>query len=80
MRDYAKGVENPNVRLLSDTLKKMLEENGEDSRAMVFVKQRATCKRLAEFLDKDLAVIGTKVRPLYGKENRDDEEGKSERL
>ena len=73
MRAHARDVENPNVRLLSDTLRNMLEENGDESRAMVFVKQRATCKRLAEFLDEDLADI--KVRPLYGKENTEDEEG-----
>ena len=75
MRVYAKGVENPNVRLLSNTLRKMMEEKGEDSRAMVFVKARATCKSLAKFLDSDLAGFGTKVAPLFGKENRDDEEG-----
>ena len=73
MRAYAKDVENPNVRLLSDTLRNMLEEKGDESRAMVFVKQRATCKRLAEFLDENLADI--KVRALYGKENTEDEEG-----
>lgn len=77
MRVYAREVENPNVRLLSDTLRKMMSEKGEDSRALVFVKTRATCISLSRFLGSDLASTGVKVAPLYGKENREDEEGKA---
>ena len=76
MRIYARGAENPNVRLLADTLRNMMQEKAEESRAMVFVKSRATCKSLSKFLDTDLHNIGVKAAALYGKENRDDEEGK----
>ena len=79
MRVYARGTENPNVRLLSDTLRKMMEEKGEESRAMIFVKSRATCKSLSRFLDTDLGNTGVKTAALYGKENREDEEGKDDR-
>lgn len=71
-----KNQENPNVRILSNTLKKMLEEKGDDSRAMVFVKARATCKSLAAFLDRDLGNIGVRASPLWGKDNRGGDDGK----
>ena len=67
--------ENPNVRILSDTLRKMLVEKGEESRAMVFVKARATCRSLAAFLDRDLQTDGVRASPLYGKENRGGDDG-----
>ena len=75
MRTCARGTENPNVRLLANTLRNMMREKVEESRAMVFVKSRATCKSLSRFLDTDLADIGVRAAALYGKENRDDEEG-----
>jgi ERCC4-related helicase len=70
-----KNTENPNVRILSDTLRKMLDDKGDDSRAMVFVKARATCRSLAAFLDRDLQSSGVKASPLYGKENRGGDDG-----
>ena len=71
----SRAAENPNVRILSDTLKQMLTDKGEDSRAMVFVKARATCKSLAAFLNTDLRDIDVKTSPLYGKENRGSDDG-----
>ena len=65
--------ENPNVRNLSKVLSDMLTVGGDESRAMVFVKARATCKALAEFLNEDLEEV--EVRPLFGKDNRGNEEG-----
>ena len=76
MSQIGRHEENPNVRCLSDVLSKMFEEKGDDSRAMVFVKTRQTCKRLAEFLDEDLKGINAAAAPLYGKEKRGDDEGK----
>ncbi|KAL4232265.1 Caspase recruitment domain [Mactra antiquata] len=73
-----KDIENPNVRTLSNTLRKMLESKGDDSRALVFVKARATCRALAEFLDKDLGQQGYRTSPLYGKENRGGDDGMTE--
>ncbi|XP_060585676.1 antiviral innate immune response receptor RIG-I-like [Ruditapes philippinarum] len=73
-----KNTDNPNMRILSDTLRKMMIEKGDDSRAMVFVKTRATCRSLAEFLDRDLQSSGVKASPLYGKENRGGDDGMTE--
>ncbi|KAL4232865.1 Dicer-2 [Mactra antiquata] len=74
-----KTTENPNVRTLCDTLKKALDSKGEDSRALVFVKARATCKAVAEFLDKDIGKNGGyRTSPLYGKEDRGGDEGMTE--
>ncbi|XP_053406954.1 antiviral innate immune response receptor RIG-I-like isoform X2 [Mercenaria mercenaria] len=78
MNVKGKNTENPNVRILSDTLRKMLEEKGDASRAMVFVKARATCRSLATFLDKDLKNSGISASPLYGKENRGGDDGMTE--
>ena len=75
MSRFGKETENPNTRKVSNILRTMLVEKGETSRAMVFVKTRETCKRLAEFLDEDLKAIDAKAAPLYGKENRREEEG-----
>ncbi|XP_060601139.1 antiviral innate immune response receptor RIG-I-like isoform X1 [Ruditapes philippinarum] len=56
----------------------MLDDKGDDSRAMVFVKARATCRSLAAFLDRDLQSSGVKASPLYGKENRGGDDGMTE--
>lgn len=75
-----KNTENPNVRILSNTLRKMLDDKGEDSRAMVFVKARATCRSLAQFLDKDLQECGVRASPLWGKDNRGGDDGMTENM
>ncbi|WAR20833.1 DDX58-like protein [Mya arenaria] len=54
---------NPNVEIIIDQLTKMFLEKGLDSRAMVFVKTRATCIALRELLDNRLEY---KARCLYG--------------
>ncbi|KAH3708151.1 hypothetical protein DPMN_067590 [Dreissena polymorpha] len=53
----------------------MLQEKGDDSRAIVFVKARATCQALAAFLDKDLQAFGIRARPLFGKQSKGADEG-----
>lgn len=68
--------ENRNVHILSDTLEKLLKEKGGDSRAIVAVKTRATCRSLATYLNKCLLKSSIRVSPLYGKEDRNGEEGK----
>ncbi|WAR20787.1 DDX58-like protein [Mya arenaria] len=50
--------ENPNVKIVSGQLRQMIREKGDDSRAIVFVKARATCRALAEYIDNDLREIG----------------------
>ncbi|XP_052772293.1 antiviral innate immune response receptor RIG-I-like isoform X2 [Mya arenaria] len=54
---------NPNVEIICDQLTKMFQEKGPESRAMVFVKARATCLALGDLLDKRLVY---KARCLYG--------------
>ncbi|XP_053375270.1 antiviral innate immune response receptor RIG-I-like [Mercenaria mercenaria] len=73
-----KCTENPNVQILSRTLSTMFAEKGAESRAMIFVKTRATCRSLAAYLDEDLQKNGIKVSPLYGKEDRAGDEGMTE--
>ena len=68
--------ENQNVSNLCDILKRMMCKNIQDSRAMVFVKARATCVALAAFLKKDFKELGIDLHYLYGKENRGGEDGK----
>ncbi|XP_053375268.1 antiviral innate immune response receptor RIG-I-like isoform X2 [Mercenaria mercenaria] len=75
-----KCTENPNVRILSKTLRTMFAEKGAESRAMIFVKTRATCRALATYLDEDLQENGIKVSPLYGKEDRAGDEGMTENV
>ena len=53
-----------------------MRQNIQDSRAIVFVKARATCIALAAFLKKDFKGLGIDVQVLYGKENRGGEDGK----
>ncbi|WAR21338.1 DDX58-like protein [Mya arenaria] len=47
-------IANPNVEIICDQLTKMFLEKGSESRAMVFVKARATCLALGEILGKRL--------------------------
>ena len=68
--------ENQNVRYLCDILKRMMRKNIQASRAIVFVKARATCIALAAFLKKDFKGLGIDVQCLYGKENGGGEDGK----
>lgn len=75
MSKLAKGEVNPNLRKLSDSLRNALVEEGNSSRAMVFVKSRWTCKRLAEYLENELQDVDAGTAPLYGKETRRGEEG-----
>ena len=62
------------MSILSGRLRDMLKNGGDDSRAMVFVKARATCKALAKFLAGDLKDI-VKTSALYGKDQRGHDEG-----
>ena len=62
--------ENPNVRTLSAQLRQMLSEKGDDSRAMVFVQARATCKALAEVLDLEFKDVRINVHYLFGQDTR----------
>jgi len=72
----SKDVENLNIRIVSNHLRKSIQEKGEDSRAIVFVKARATCRALAAFIDNDLKAIGVRASPLYGQQTRGADEGK----
>ncbi|WAR20830.1 DDX58-like protein [Mya arenaria] len=56
--------DNPNVEVICDQLTKTFQEKGPDSRAMVFVKARATCIALADNLNNRLDY---KAHSLYGK-------------
>ncbi|XP_052286216.1 antiviral innate immune response receptor RIG-I-like isoform X1 [Dreissena polymorpha] len=73
-----KEAHNPNVHTISKQLQDMLKEKGDDSRAIVFVKARATCRALAAFLDADLQDFGLRARPLFGKQTKGAEEGMTE--
>ncbi|XP_053375266.1 antiviral innate immune response receptor RIG-I-like isoform X2 [Mercenaria mercenaria] len=75
-----KWTDNPNVQILSKTLCTMFAEKGAESRAMIFVKTRATCRSLAAYLDEDLQKNGIKASPLYGKEDRAGDEGMTENV
>lgn len=70
-----RDVENPNVRIVCDLLKKLLAN--QDSRALVFVSARTTCKALATFLKRELNEQGIGVSPLFGQEKRAGEDGKN---
>ncbi|XP_052770410.1 antiviral innate immune response receptor RIG-I-like [Mya arenaria] len=70
--------ENPNVKIVSGQLRQMIREKGDDSRAIVFVKARATCRALAEYIDNDLREIGVRAHPLYGQQTRGLDEGMTE--
>jgi len=72
----AKQNENPNVRKVCTILTQMMKDKGVDSRAIVFVKARETCRALATFLDKELTNTGVRASPLYGKNKLAGDEGK----
>ncbi|XP_052773520.1 antiviral innate immune response receptor RIG-I-like [Mya arenaria] len=77
-RAREKDTENPNVKIVSNQLRQMIEEKGDDSRAIVFVKARATCRALAEYINRDLENIGVSAHPLYGQQTRGADEGMTE--
>ncbi|XP_052772055.1 antiviral innate immune response receptor RIG-I-like isoform X2 [Mya arenaria] len=77
-RAREKDTENPNVKIVSDQLRQMIQEKGDDSRAIVFVKARATCRALAEYIDRDLREIGVRAHSLYGQQTRGADEGMTE--
>ncbi|KAH3710610.1 hypothetical protein DPMN_070099 [Dreissena polymorpha] len=62
--------DNPNVSTLCAQLRQMLLEKGEDSRAMVFVQARATCKALAEVLDLEFKTVRINAHYLFGQDTR----------
>ena len=64
----SRSVTNPNVEMVCDQLKTLLQD--ENSRALIFVSARSTCKALASYLDKKLSPAGATVRPFYGKDTR----------
>lgn len=68
--------ENPNVRKICDLLQRMIQQKGDNSRAIVFVKARETSRALASFLDKELQQIGIRVKELYGKNQLAGDEGR----
>ncbi|KAH3816686.1 hypothetical protein DPMN_118207 [Dreissena polymorpha] len=73
-----KDAANPNVQKVSELLQKMILEKGDDSRAIVFVKARATCRALAKYLDENLQKIGVKASRLYGQQTKGADEGMTE--
>ncbi|XP_048258536.1 probable ATP-dependent RNA helicase DHX58 isoform X2 [Haliotis rufescens] len=45
--------DNPNLKVLAKTLTEMLDSKGSDSRAIIFVRTRATCYALTNWLNED---------------------------
>ncbi|XP_060584942.1 antiviral innate immune response receptor RIG-I-like isoform X2 [Ruditapes philippinarum] len=72
--------DNPNVHVLSNILSNLFagKEADANSRAMVFVHARATCRALADFLNEELESIYVKASPLTGKETRGIDKGMTE--
>ncbi|XP_053407031.1 antiviral innate immune response receptor RIG-I-like isoform X2 [Mercenaria mercenaria] len=70
--------ENPNVHIMSSILRKHFAGVDKDSRAMVFVQARATCKALASLLNQEFSDIDIRASPLFGKENRGSDMGMTE--
>ncbi|KAH3816690.1 antiviral innate immune response receptor RIG-I-like [Dreissena polymorpha] len=73
-----KDAANPNVQTVSERLQTMILEKGDASRAIVFVKARASCHALAQFLETDLRRIGARVSPFYGQQTKLADEGMTE--
>ncbi|KAK3594739.1 hypothetical protein CHS0354_014165 [Potamilus streckersoni] len=73
--DKSKSQMNPNLQTLSNTLQELLlAENADpESRALVFVKARATCTALAHYLDGVLGKDNLHVYKLTGKGGDDGE-------
>lgn len=76
LHKVAKENENPNVRKICDLLQRMIQQKGDNSRAIVFVKARETSRALASFLNKELQQIGIRVNELYGKNQFAGDEGR----
>ncbi|WAR20812.1 hypothetical protein MAR_014786 [Mya arenaria] len=76
-RAKEKETENPNVKIVSDQLRQMIQEQKDDPRAIVFVKARATCRALAEYIDRDLRDMGVRASPLHGQQTRGADQGRS---
>ncbi|XP_060565541.1 antiviral innate immune response receptor RIG-I-like isoform X2 [Ruditapes philippinarum] len=72
--------DNPNVHVVSSILSNLFagKEADANSRAMVFVQTRATCRALAAFLNEELKSIYVKVSPLIGKDTRGIDKGMTE--
>jgi ERCC4-related helicase len=69
--------ENPNVHVISKIISNLFigKEADANSRVMVFVHARATCRALADFLNDELEKIHVKASPLLGKETRGTDKG-----
>ncbi|XP_053407032.1 antiviral innate immune response receptor RIG-I-like isoform X1 [Mercenaria mercenaria] len=74
------NAENPNVHAMSKILSNLFagEDADVDSRAMVFVHARATCRALADFLNDELEGNYVKTSPFLGKETRGADKGMTE--
>ncbi|WAR20791.1 IFIH1-like protein [Mya arenaria] len=77
-RAKEKETENPNAKIVSDQLRQMIQEQEDDPRAIVFVKARATCRALAEYIDRDLRDMGVRASPLHGQQTRGADQGMTE--
>ncbi|KAL3863241.1 hypothetical protein ACJMK2_005006 [Sinanodonta woodiana] len=71
--DKSKSQMNPNLQTISNTLREMIlaENDYQESRALVFVKARATCDALTKYLDGVLSKDNIRVHKLTGKEGDD---------
>ena len=66
----AADIENPNIELLCGELKKAFDDMGTDvSRAMIFVKQRATCIAVVNHINSRHELGGIKANTLFGQNN-----------
>jgi len=63
----AADIENPNIELLCGELKKAFDDMGTDvSRAMIFVKQRATCEAVVNHIKGRNELGGIEAHTLFG--------------
>ncbi|KAK3594736.1 hypothetical protein CHS0354_014161 [Potamilus streckersoni] len=71
---------NPNLEIMSKLLRDMLldENQDQESRALVFVKARATCTSLADYLNNVLCNDNLRVHKLTGKAATPGDEGMTE--
>ncbi|XP_071090165.1 interferon-induced helicase C domain-containing protein 1-like [Haliotis cracherodii] len=50
---FGRQCDNPNLKVLAETLTSLLDSKGSDSRAIIFVRTRATCYALTNWLNED---------------------------
>ena len=74
--------ENPNVQVSGEIIRSHFTDKDADvdSRVMVFVHARATCRALADFLNDELEDIHIKASPFIGKETRGTDKGINQML